>query len=93
MDGEFRHQPLAQQTAATALGIAVRTRQLLGRVELHQGGAGQFGERFLPGGGEVGKAAGALLDTEVGACDRVEFDECVDVIVGDLAGQRAVRSV
>lgn len=93
MNGEFGREPLAQEAAAAALGVAVRAGQPLGGIELGEGGAGQLGEGLLSGGGEIGKAARALRDSEICAGDRVEFDECLDVGVGDLAGQRAAGSV
>lgn len=55
MDGELRRETLAQKAAATALGIAVRAGQLLGGVELRQGGTGEFGEGFLPRGEKSGR--------------------------------------
>lgn len=91
--GQFGVEPLAQQPAAAPLGIAVPARPALRGVEFGQGRPRERGEGGLPGGGEVGKAAGALAHSEIGAGDRVESDQGVDIGVGDLTGQWAAESL
>ncbi len=87
--GQFRRQALPQQPGAPPLGVAVGPRHPLGRVEPGERAAGEVGHGPLAGGREVGQQSGALPDSQVRTGDRVEGDECVDVVVGDLAGQRA----
>lgn len=55
MNGEFGREPLAQEAAAAALGVAVRAGQPLGGIELGEGGAGQLGEGLLSGGEKSGR--------------------------------------
>lgn len=93
MDGEIGRQALAQQPGAALFGLGVRARYLFGGVEFHERPADQLGRGRLPGGREIGQAARAFCDTEIGTRDRVECDVCVDVGVGNLAWQCAARCV
>lgn len=89
VDGELGREPVAQQPAAAPFHAALGARELLRLVQAGQCLAGECGDGLLPRGRVVGKEAGALLVSQIRAGDRVEFDECVDVGVGDLTGQRA----
>jgi DNA primase len=91
VDGQFRGEPFAQQPAAAAFPVVVRARQRLGGVQQGQRPAGQVRPGVLAGGGVVGKGTVALAHPQVGAGHRIEGDELVDIGVGDLAGQRALR--
>jgi len=92
--GEFGGQPLAQQACAPPLDVTVAAGTPLGVGEPLQGGAAQVGPGLLALRGEVGEPVGAFGEAEVGAEDRIEFDQGVDMGVGDLPGQgRVLRGI
>lgn len=93
VDGEFGVQAFPQQSRATPFLVGVRTRYPLRGVEFDERPADEAGHGLLTCGREIGQPARAFRDTEIGTGDRVEFDVCVDVGVGDLARQCAARCV